>query len=322
MTFRPFDQHSRFIPALASSILLAGSCAFAQSVASVAPFDLHAATAGSSANVLFLGASSSESSSVADAATGSDPVAAATGAGIPRPGIPLVAPAFQPFSAVAVSVKLGTTGVGVDVATPLARRLGLRSGASFFSYNTSLTTDGLNITGGLHLQGASTSLDIYPFKNSFRISPGLTYTNKNRMNANLSVPGGQSFSLGDGGNYTSDPSNPIQGTASFVFGNSLAPRLTMGFESLRPNHGGRVSFPLDIGVQYTAAPVVKLAISGNSCGSQSQSDGSMDSGCGAVDQTNVAQEQSELQQDLKPLRFYPLVSFGVTVKFGHVGRSE
>ena len=142
------------------------------------------------------------------------------------------------------------------------------------------------------------------------------------MNATLLVPGGQSFSLGDGGNYTSDPSNPIHGTAGFVFGNKFAPKLTMGLSSLFPQRGGRFSMPLEVGAQYTSAPTVQLAISGNSCGSQAQADGSTESGCGSVDQTNVQQEQQQLQNDLKPLRFYPIVSLGFAMRFGSVGRSN
>jgi hypothetical protein len=252
------------------------------------------------------------SSAWADPGTGTGAGAAAAG-GASAASIP--AAGYSPMSSFAVTVKASTTGVGLDMATALTRHFGIRTGASYFSYNTSLTDSGLNITGSLHLQGASASLDIFPFHNSFRISPGITYNNKNRMDATLLVPGGQSFSLGDGGNYTSDPSNPIHGTASFVFGKSIAPRLTMGVGSILPRFG-RVSFPLEMGVQYTAAPQVKLAITGNSCGSQTQSDGSTGYGCGSVDQTNVAQEQSELQNDISPLRFYPIVSLGVSFRFG------
>ncbi len=251
------------------------------------------------------------SSGWADPGTGSGAGAAAAGAS----AVSIPSAGYSPMSSFAVTVKASTTGIGLDVATALSRHFGIRTGDSYFGYNTSFTDSGLNITGSLHLQGASASLDIFPFHNSFRISPGITYNNKNRMDATLLVPGGQSFSLGDGGNYTSDPSNPIHGTASFVFGNSFAPRLTMGVGSILPRFG-RVSFPLEMGVQYTAAPQVKLAITGNSCGNQTQSDGSTSYGCGSVDQTNVAQEQSELQNDISPLRFYPIVSLGVSFRFG------
>ncbi len=295
--------------ALTAATVMGALCAQAQSVPAS---NMHFFATANSA--LFMDAGRESSSN--DVAP-----APASGAAFPNPAMPLVTHGTKPFSAVAVSFRVGSTGIGAEIATPLSRHLAIRSGASFFSYNTSFTTNGLNITGGLHLQNASTSVDIYPFHSSFRISPGLTFANKNRMSATLLVPGGQSFSLGDGGNYYSDPSNPVHGTASFIFGNSLAPRLTMGFESLAPRRG-RVSFPLDLGFQYTAQPVVKLAITGNSCGTQVQADGTTDAGCGSVDQTNVAQEQSQLQDDIKMLRFYPILSFGVTVKFGHVSRSN
>ena len=215
----------------------------------------------------------------------------------------------RPFSAVAVEVKVGTAGPGFDVATPLMRRVNLRSGASFFQYNNaSFTQDGLNISGNVKLQNAAASIDIYPFNNSFRISPGLTFKNNNALNATMLVPGGQSFSLGDT-DYTSSPTDPIHGTAAFQFGTSnIAPRFTVGFGNMLKSKGGRFSVPTEVGFQYIAQPTVRLNFAGSGCNSQ---------GCGPVDPASVAQEQQEIQSDLSALRFYPIVSIGFSVRLGH-----
>ena len=234
-----------------------------------------------------------------------------SGVGVQRPPRPLSGPSFQPFSSLAVTVKATSTGIGFDLAVPMNSWLALRSGATYFSYNTTINTDGLNIVGALHLQNASTSLDIHPFHNSFRISPGLSYANRVAMGAAIMVPGGQSFSLGDGGDYTSDPSNPIHGTGSFLFGNRVDPRITVGFANILSRHSGRFGMPIEAGFQYTSQPTVKLAITGNSCATTSEG-----TGCGPVDQASVVQEQQQLQSDLAPLRFYPIVSIGFSYKFG------
>jgi hypothetical protein len=241
--------------------------------------------------------------------------------GISRPPVAYT-PGMRPFSAVAVALKVGSGGIGFDVATPLMQRLNLRSGASFFSYNTSLTQDGLNIAGAIKFQNASTSVDIFPFNGSFRISPGITFRNNNALNAAITVPGGQSFSLGDS-DYTSDPLDPIHGTAAFAFGSSnFAPRLTMGFGNMLPRNGSRFSFPVEVGFEYISQPTVRLNFAGSACGSQVQSDGSVGAGCGSVNPSDVAQEQSQLQSDLSPLRFYPIVSFGVSYRIGHINRAH
>jgi len=205
----------------------------------------------------------------------------------------------------AFAVKLGTPGVGFEVATPLAQRMNLRAGAAFFSYNTTFTTDGLSIDGALKLGNAFASVDIYPFNNSFRISPGFSFQNNNRLNATLLVPGGQTFSLGDGGDYISDPSDPVHGTGTFVLGNNFAPRLTLGFGNMLPRRGGHFSVPVEFGFQYISQPLATLSISGQSC---MQGSGFSGPACGPVDQTNVQQEQQEIQTDLNPYRFFPIAS--------------
>jgi hypothetical protein len=234
------------------------------------------------------------------------------GGGVTR-AVPAGAPAARPFNAVAVAVKVGSGGVGFDVATPVMRRVNLRSGATFFQYNNaSFTQDGLNINGNVKLQTAGVNLDIYPFGNSFRISPGMTFKNNNYLNAALLVPGGQDFSLGDT-DYTSSPTDPIHGTAAFQFGTSnLAPRLTVGFGNMLKPRGGRFSVPTEIGFEYVAQPIVKLTFAGSGCNNQ---------GCGPVDPASVQQEQQELQSDLAPLRFYPIVSIGVSMRLGHLART-
>jgi hypothetical protein len=230
--------------------------------------------------------------------------------------LPTGGPTMKPFRTYAVSVKLGTMGPGVDLATPLAQRLNLRAGASFFQYSPSFTTDGLNIDGQLKLQNAFAGVDIFPFNNSFRITPGLTFKNNNSMNANLLVPGGGTFSLGDA-DYTSDPVDPIHGTAAFTFGTSnIAPRLTMGFGNMLPRSGRHFSVPVEFGFQYISQPIVKLTFAGSGCSSQKQPDGTTAYGCGPVEQSDVMNEQKELQNDLSPLRFYPIFSIGFSYRIG------
>ena len=82
-----------------------------------------------------------------------------------------------------------------------------------------------------------------------------------------------------------------------------------------PRSGRRFSFPVEVGVQYTDRPTVNLQIAGSSCGSVSQ-DGVTATGCGPVDQISVQQEQQELRNDLAPLRFYPVISVGISYRIG------
>ena len=222
----------------------------------------------------------------------------------------------RPFSAVALGVKVGVEGIGFEVATPLARKLNLRGSASFFNYNPNLTEDGINVTGALKFKTVNASLDFYPFGGSFRISPGVTMYNGNRLAGIATIPGGQTFTLNDT-DYTSSPADPVKGTFNVSFGKQVAPSLTMGFGNMLPRRVGQHwSVPFEVGFEYIGRPLIALSLSGTAC------QNGIDCGPIATDpstQANVQQEQNELNDDIAGLRFYPIVSLGVAYKFSFGG---
>jgi hypothetical protein len=221
-----------------------------------------------------------------------------------------------PFSGVGVDVKVGVGGIGFDVATPLIRqRLNLRGGGSFITYSPStITTNSLNIDGTIKFQNADVMLDVFPFHGRFRISGGITVFNNTGVTANLTIPTGQSFTVG-GTTYYSEPYNavtnpagPIMGSGVFTFGNSnIAPRVTIGTGNLVPRKG-RFTFQSEIGFQYLSAPTVVYTLSGTGC--QNYSNG-VYSNCGAIPQTNVSAQEVQIQNDLNDLRFFPILSIGL-----------
>jgi hypothetical protein len=225
----------------------------------------------------------------------------------------------RPFSGIAIGVKVGLAGAGFDVATPLVQRhLNLRGGASFITYapNT-FTIDNLNVNGSLKFQNAAVMVDFFPFHGRFRISGGATVFNNTALAATLSIPTGQSFSVG-GTDYFSEPYNavtnpagPITGSGTFTFGGSkVAPRFTIGTGNMLPGRG-RFTFESEIGFQYFSEPVIVYNISGTGC--QNYSAG-VYSNCGPIPQSNVISEQNMLQNDLTDLRFFPVFSLGLSYK--------
>jgi hypothetical protein len=286
--------------ALASVLVISPLAASAQS-ATNAPA-LHAALSSSATS------SSSNTPDLLDTPTGSSITTS-------QPPSPSEGGA-RPFSGIGVAVKVGLAGVGFDVATPLVQqRLNLRGGASFFSYTPStITTDNLNIDGSLKFQNAAVMVDYFPFHGRFRLSGGATIYNNTGLAATLSVPTGQSFTVG-GTNYYSEPYNavtnpagPITGTGTFTFGgNKVAPRVTIGTGNMLPKKG-RFTFQSEIGFQYFSAPTVVYNISGTGC--QNYTAG-VYTNCGPIPQTNISAEQTKLQNDLTDLRFFPIISFGL-----------
>ena len=222
---------------------------------------------------------------------------------------------MRPFSAVGVALKFGVNGIGFDVATPLAPKLNLRGGASFFSYTVNnLSEDGFNVDGTLTFRSVNASVDWYPFRNGFRVSPGVTLYNGNRFSGNATVLPGDIITL-NGTDYTSSPTDPI--VANFTnpnnrFGNAVAPSITTGWGNIVPRaRGSHWSVPFEIGFQYISPPKVLLNLTGTACSSD---------GCGNVQtdpttQANILAQQNIINSDIYQLRFYPIVSIGVGYKF-------
>jgi hypothetical protein len=258
----------------------------------VAALDLPAVSSSSSSSAMEFDAAAAQSSMSTQA-----PVVNHPGAGT--------------FSGIAVAAKIGLAGIGFDVATPIVRqRLNLRGGASFFSYtpSTITTSDGYNVNGNLKLNNAAIMADFFPFRGWFRISGGMTIYNNTGMSANITLPTGKSVTIGGTTYYSDpDPGQALTGTGSFKFGGNTAGRVTIGTGNMLPANK-HFAFETEIGVQFFSQPVVSLAFTGQGCPTAT------DVGCKPIPTTNVAAEQVTLQNDVNDLRFFPVLSFGLSYK--------
>jgi len=242
-------------------------------------------------------APSSSSSSISREAAAGQPSSAA-----------IMSEATPPFFYWGIALKFGADGVGIDLSAPLSRRVNLRTGASFFIYNTSLLVDGATISGSIKFQNASGMVDFFPFRNRFRVSTGLSFYNNTGFNASLHASPGQSFSLNNT-TYTSSPGDPIHGSADFNFGSRFAPRFTFGFGNMLPKQG-RFAIESEFGFEYISQPIVSLQIAGTGCTGPDYTN------CGPIDQSDVRQQQFDLQSDVRGFSFYPIFSVGLSYKIG------
>jgi hypothetical protein len=218
---------------------------------------------------------------------------------------------IRPFSRFAVGTKLGTLGWGGQIATPILRRMNLRGGFDLFNLGYGLTSDGTDYYASAHLKSGTVQADIYPFAHgSFHISPGVLIF-KNSINAALNVPGGNSFSVGNA-DYTSDPSDPVHGTGTILFSRSTMPMLTIGFGNMIPRRESRhLSVPFEIGAAYTGHDTIQINMQGSVC-QQGQ-------GCGSTNdpsfQQNVQDQQAKINEQLKRIQIYPVLTTGLTYRF-------
>ncbi len=218
-----------------------------------------------------------------------------------------------PFSGLAIGVKFGLLGIGVEAATPLSRTLNLRGGANFFSYNDTLTDDGISYNANLHFRSAEASLDWFPWAGAFHISPGALLYNGNQITANANVPGGQSFTLNNT-NYVSSTTSPVSGSGGITF-NKAAPKLTVGWGNLLPRSGRHFSVPVDVGFAYVGDPKVALNLAGVACYNYEGQNYCSDVATNTMIQSNLAAQRQKIANDVDPARFYPLVSVGLAFNF-------
>jgi len=202
-----------------------------------------------------------------------------------------------------VGIKAGTLGIGFQVGTSLTSRVNVRGGANFLNYSDSITQSGVVYNGTLALRSVEAKLDLFVI-GGFRVTPGLLLYNDNHITATASASAGQSFTLG-GTTYVSSASDPLRGSAPVTL-NRFAPSLGIGFGNLLPRSFRHWSLSTDLGVVFQGSPKLDLALGGTACvnGIVCQPIMSLP---GASQ--NIESERLKIQDDLKPFKYYPEVSF-------------
>ena len=216
---------------------------------------------------------------------------------------------FGPFSTMALAVTGSTLGPGVELATPLSGTMNLRLGGSYVNLQVPFSLGGVNYSTALKLTSGQGVVDWYPRRRGFHVSVGALYF-RNAASAGETVNPGQQFELG-GATYINSVDDPVQGTASLKFPRTVAPMVLMGFGNLIPRSGRHISVPFEVGGAYVGRPQIGLQLTGTACTTQ----GCFNTATDASTQANVAKEIDTLNQDLRLLQIYPIVSLGVALRF-------
>jgi len=249
------------------------------------------------------------SSSASGAAAGGDSNAVAT---------PAYNSSLEPLSHIGLGVGIGAGGINLQAATNLNRYMNLRGVGNVFSYTVSnVTTNGLTLNGKLNLASAGVSVDVYPFPmHGLRFSPGVLFYNQNSASANVTVPGGTSFTLNDNTFYSST-SNPVAGTGTLgLNAQNPAFSMTTGWGNLISRRGGHFSIPFEIGAAFVGTPKINIALnSGQVCTNPQGTENCQDVASDPDVQSNLQTQIAKYQNDLNPLKVYPIVSVGIGYSF-------
>lgn len=218
----------------------------------------------------------------------------------------------EAFSMWAVGTTFGSGGLGFQLATPLRTKMNLRFGASAFNYSPTIVESGIPIDGAIRLRSANASVDIYPYRGSFHISPGVTLYNGSGMTAATFIAGGNHFSINDV-DYQSDVTDPVHGWFDVRMGNKFAPSFTMGWGNML-KRSTNWTMQTDFGVQYVGTPKFTLLMNGSVC---TPVDGCTRIQDDPESMANLAQQQRDVNEAIQPLRFYPILTTSIGYRFGH-----
>lgn len=205
----------------------------------------------------------------------------------------------------AVGVGAGTNGIGLQFHAGVSETLNLRLGLHHFSGSLDVDAedsngvpdDELRYSGDLELNNLSLLADWYPTGGSFHVSAGAVLNNNDlKVDARCNNPsgcevGGSNFSRTEIGTITTD-----------IDVDNFGPYVGIGWGNPVGGETG-LHWSFELGVIYQGEPSVTMTSDGT-CG-----------GFVALCRSALDNEEEELEDDLSDLRFYPVVSLGLSYRF-------
>lgn len=194
----------------------------------------------------------------------------------------------------AISGKAGTLGLGGELTTGITSNVNARIGLNTLDFDYDDEFDDVEYDVELDFSSFSALVDWYLFDSSFRISGGLI-----SMDHILNLDATPTTNKEVGGTlYTPSEIGTLSGDAEI---DGVAPYVGIGWGNpMDPDK--RWGFYCDLGVAFTESPDVSLTANGTLA-----SDPTF--------QANLAKERKDIEDDLEPFKFYPVLSLGLYFRF-------
>lgn len=200
----------------------------------------------------------------------------------------------QALLGIGVTGKVGTTGLGADLTVPLIPNwINLRAGYNLGEWRPSLTEGGINYQADVRLETIPLLIDIHPFHGNFRITGGV-YLNRTEIDLSSTV---DASTVGGGGSTGTAVLN-----ANVSWSKDYAPYFGIGYGNAADANlldlPIAVGLSIDLGAFYQGSPDVILTESTNT-----------------VSPADLAIEAAQLEQDLSNLKFFPVLTIGIHIRF-------
>ena len=194
----------------------------------------------------------------------------------------------------AIMGKGGTLGLGGELATGITSDINARVGLNAFDYDFEDEFDDIEYDIGLDFSSFSALVDWHVFGGSFRLTGGLL-----SLDHELDLDATPTVNQEIGGTiYTPAQIGTLSGDVEI---DGVAPYVGIGWGDPM-DRSKRWGFYCDFGVAFTDSPDVTLSANGTLAAD-------------AAFQANLARERDEIEDDLEPFEFYPVISLGLYFRF-------
>jgi len=199
------------------------------------------------------------------------------------------------FDEWAIGLKTGTLGIGGELTTDILPQLNLRGSVQWFG----LDLDDIDIGDvsydlDLTLLNPMLLVDWYPFGGALRLSGGVLF---NQSDVELRARPSEPVEIGDI-IYTPGEIGTLTGEADF---DEIAPYVGIGFGNA-VSEDSRWGLTADLGVAFIGSPGVTLRASGPIAGN-------------AEFQSQLAEEEKDIEDDLENFEFYPVLAVNLYYHF-------
>ncbi len=194
--------------------------------------------------------------------------------------------------AIGVGVKAGTLGLGAELGLTLSDRFTTRLALNKYKFNADQTIDGIDYSADLDMSSSAIFLDWSPFTNgSLHLTVG--YVNSdNKLSATATPVGTVNIGGTDYDGSTLDFN--LNSTVKLGSG----PYFGIGYGNVPATGFG---FTFELGVVQMGAPKADISVTGTDRN--------------LINQSDVDQEEKNMQDDLNQFELYPVVSAGISIGF-------
>lgn len=205
---------------------------------------------------------------------------------------------------VALGVKGGTLGGGLELTLGISRQVNARIGANAYNYSDRREVSQIEYDADANLRTGTAFFDWHPGGRGFRLTGGLVYNDTQIEGRSIPPPSG-TYDLG-GVPVPVELIGTLDATAEF---DPLVPYAGIGWGNAVAQHR-KVGFFVDLGVVFSGEADVTLI-------PRIPADSPINTTPGAREVLDVLlrREEQDLEEDAADYDLYPVVAIGVSFKF-------